>query len=133
MDSIAVDTQHGATLMAGTSDGRLYRSTDGGSTWRYVDTLRNDGAITALAFDPAHPGVAVAGTSGSPGLYVSADDGRDWFPAYGLPAADGVLSLTVTSRLALPTAAVPPTPDSPIAQYFPQSHHTVSGSFLALQ
>ena len=62
----------------------VYRSTDGGKTWRNVG-LRGSGEIGAIATDPAAPGtvyVAAAGTittsGGQRGVYRSVDDGATW-------------------------------------------------------
>ena len=76
-----------ASLLAGTSRG-LYRSNDGGETWRLAEaSSRGIGAtrVLSLALDPLKPSDIVAGTD--IGVYRSQDGGRSWRPlGFGLPA-----------------------------------------------
>ncbi len=80
--SIAVDGRIGV-FYGGTAHGSIYRSTDGGETWR----LRKGGApfpgyaVTALVPDPVTPGVLWAGLTGivKGGLLVRSDDGGETF------------------------------------------------------
>ena len=80
VSALAVDPLNEATLFAGTvggSDpqtGRLWRSTDGGRSWHQyglglpLNSERQAPTISALAVDPAHPGLLYVGTEGQ-GLY----------------------------------------------------------------
>jgi photosystem II stability/assembly factor-like uncharacterized protein len=65
--------------------GKLLRSTDGGATWRRVETAPRYPAFDynghALAFDPAQPATALmiaANGSAAGALYRSADRGAHW-------------------------------------------------------
>jgi len=64
------------TLLVGTGGGTIYRSGDGGATWREV---RHDPghAVLSLAFNPYQKGVVLAGTRGA-GVLRSADGGQTW-------------------------------------------------------
>jgi photosystem II stability/assembly factor-like uncharacterized protein len=66
-----------ATLYAGTADGRVFASTDGGRRWdagrAVVQGWTN---LTALAADPLHPRTIFAGTLN--GLFESTDAGAGW-------------------------------------------------------
>ena len=83
--SLVVDPSNGRIILAGGNMG-LHRSGDRGSTWKLIDDgLPVPGGlnagITALAFDPALPGVVYAGTTGA-GAFLSEDSGLTWAP-YG--------------------------------------------------
>jgi photosystem II stability/assembly factor-like uncharacterized protein len=75
--SLAVDPRNpdGVYAIAGTrfgGPGTLYKSTDGGATWR---TLGAGSGLEAVALDPEHPGTVYAGGSS---LLRSTDGGRTW-------------------------------------------------------
>jgi photosystem II stability/assembly factor-like uncharacterized protein len=65
----------------GTSDGGLFRSDDGGASWRQAG-LR-DRHLTAVAVAPAEPGVILVGTEPSD-IWRSEDDGGSWRRSDGL-------------------------------------------------
>lgn len=69
---------------------RLYESRDFGSTWSATDHEFPPG-ITSLAFAPAVPGRAYAGTSGA-GVFVSDDGGLTW-----AESNDGLTDLDVSA------------------------------------
>ncbi|MDB5077171.1 MAG: hypothetical protein JWO42_3350 [Chloroflexi bacterium] len=72
---------HGV-FFAGTVDG-LYRSIDGGGTWRSATGgLPAQANIRALAVAPSNPNVVYAGVWDN-GLYVSRNAGSTWQPANG--------------------------------------------------
>jgi photosystem II stability/assembly factor-like uncharacterized protein len=55
----------------------LYRTKDGGKTWREIVTgLPPDGVVNAVREDPVRPGLLFAGTER--GVYASFDDGDHW-------------------------------------------------------
>ncbi len=58
------------------STNTLYRSLDGGVTWKMSNTGMYGLTVYSLAADPATPGVIYAGTSS--GLYRSVDSGGSW-------------------------------------------------------
>jgi hypothetical protein len=83
--AVAVDPSDGAHLLLGTGGGGVWESRDGGASWR----PRTDGlpvpAIGAVAFDPADPAVAYAGSGEGAfsaelgvGLLRSGDGGASW-------------------------------------------------------
>jgi hypothetical protein len=83
--AVAVDPSNGAHLLLGTGGGGIWESRDGGRSWR----PRSDGlpapAIGAVAFDPADPSVAYAGSGEGGfsaelgvGLLRSGDGGATW-------------------------------------------------------
>src|SRR5947209_9443098 len=78
----------------------VYRTTDGGNTWKRILYKNHDTGASDVCFDPANPRILFAGlwqvrrrpwelTSGGPGsgLYVSRDAGDTWKPLKekGLP------------------------------------------------
>gem|GEM_PF-2695660 len=76
------------TLLAGTIEGRLYRSRDGGHCFAAIAAPLLKAAIGIVLVPPGHPSWIIAGTSVSmtgfsggyegPGLYRSEDGGRTW-------------------------------------------------------
>lgn len=94
----------GGYLFAGTSDGHVYRSVDGGVTWQEADAgiaLGSMPGITALAVAP--DGATVYAGTFADGLWVSPDDGASWRPADGsgaaaLPPGTGLRTVLVDPR-----------------------------------
>lgn len=79
--ALAADPADAQILLAGTPTGTLYRSQDGGQTWRPV--ARHVGQeVLAIAFRPGQPDVAVAGTRGG-GVWLTTDRGATWRQAPG--------------------------------------------------
>ncbi|HUY60359.1 MAG TPA: glycosyl hydrolase, partial [Candidatus Dormibacteraeota bacterium] len=84
--SLAESPQDPAVLWAGTDDGRLHRTEDGGVSWTEVPLpgLPAWAWITGIELSPHHPGtVYVAATryrlqDRTPYLFRSADGGRSW-------------------------------------------------------
>ena len=86
--SLAVDPHDSGVLIAGASDlsmgpdsapGRIYRSADGGASWRMISEV--GGWLTAVLVDPDHPGILLAGSSGRGwliGTFLSVDGGFSW-------------------------------------------------------
>jgi hypothetical protein len=74
--AIGVDPSGDQRVLAGTLTGNLYRSTDGGGTWRQTGSGLGHGVLT-LAYDPFRPGVVLAGTRGA-GIWRSRDGGASW-------------------------------------------------------
>lgn len=84
--ALAVDPTANQTVLAGTWAGGIYRSSDGGQTWKAVH--RDPGhPVLTLAFNPFKPGVVLAGTRGS-GVLKSVDGGATWLPQPGTDAAE---------------------------------------------
>ena len=91
----------------------VYRTTDGGATWKQVLHARTDAGAVDIAMDPTNPRVLYAGfwqvrrnpchfDSGGPGsgLFKSTDGGDTWTEishAPGLPrGVDGRIGMTVS-------------------------------------
>ncbi len=64
------------TLYAGTRDGGVFKSTDGGGNWSAVNTGLGDTWVTSLAIDPMTPTTIYAGTEN--GVFKSIDGGESW-------------------------------------------------------
>ncbi len=78
------------TLFAGTWDGGVFRSTDGGATWQAVNNGLATTDLLAVALSPAYATdrTLFAGTNGS-GVFRSADGGATWQAVnQGLTATD---------------------------------------------
>jgi photosystem II stability/assembly factor-like uncharacterized protein len=74
--ALVADPADSQRVVAGTPTGNLYRSTDGGGTWKPVASKLGRGVL-ALAFDPFRPTVVLAGTRGA-GIWRSRDSGASW-------------------------------------------------------
>ncbi|HET7010979.1 MAG TPA: hypothetical protein VFI11_09410, partial [Anaerolineales bacterium] len=83
--ALAIDPRTTTTLYAGTRGGGVFRTTDGGRTWRAdnvgmrdaVVTVDRDWSVTALAIDPRTPATVYAAAEGH-GLFKSTDGGSAW-------------------------------------------------------
>jgi photosystem II stability/assembly factor-like uncharacterized protein len=62
-------------LLAGTSQGRIYRSTNWGDTWTRVDSAGSTGGVKAMVSDSAG---RVFLASASKGVFLSTDAGLTW-------------------------------------------------------
>ena len=69
---LAIDPVHPATLYAAAASGGLFKSTDGGGSWRAI----NSSNVLDLAIDPSTPSTLYAGTDG--GVLKSTDGGESW-------------------------------------------------------
>ncbi|PZR65606.1 MAG: hypothetical protein DLM66_15325 [Candidatus Dormiibacter spiritus] len=74
--AFAVSPSEPATLLAGTPAGNLYRSSDGGQSWKLVKRQLG-GPVTSVVFDPYQSGSVVVGTH-SAGAWRSSDGGQTW-------------------------------------------------------
>jgi len=86
--SLVIHPTEPDTVLAGTSSGQVFLSTDGGEQWRAAGPyLPFPGwVVSALAFDPNHPGRLWAGLRGVWGdglVSVSDDLGATWLPRVG--------------------------------------------------
>jgi photosystem II stability/assembly factor-like uncharacterized protein len=98
--AIAVSPQNSNIVLAAApfstgvqAAGGLYRSTDAGATWTSVQTTE----VSAVAFDPNHPGVvfATSGWSGNAYVLRSTDSGATWTTAYTLSGTTQHTTLTI--------------------------------------
>jgi photosystem II stability/assembly factor-like uncharacterized protein len=85
VQSLAIDAQHPSTLFAGTRRGDIFRSSDGGHSWRRVafpPTLpkSHQYAVVTIAIDPRNSDDVYAGRS-TGGILRSRDGGNTWIKA----------------------------------------------------
>ncbi len=75
---VRIDPHDSSTIYAGRNQAGLYRSTDGGQTWRQLAAgLPAEGVITDVAFDPQESQVLYAAEVFS-GVYRSVNGGKSW-------------------------------------------------------
>ena len=87
--SIAVDPRNGATLIAGSRDSLLFRSDDGGASWRLLPFPRGTpGVFNSVLIHPREPGHFYAGLdagdSQDSGIWESTDGGDHWHALPGM-------------------------------------------------
>jgi photosystem II stability/assembly factor-like uncharacterized protein len=82
-------------LYAGLETGDLYRSVDGGKSWRKIGTICEGGVIYRLLADPDSARVLYAASSR--GAYVSSDGGAVWkeIPFAGVSAGLGCRAMAI--------------------------------------
>ena len=94
------------TLLVGAASGGVWKSTDGGTTFRPIFDKEPVQSIGALAFDPNHPDTYWAGTGESwtrnsvsvgDGIYKTTDGGDSWTDA-GLPNSERIAKIIVDPR-----------------------------------
>lgn len=78
--SVLVDPGRALTLLVGTTDGEVLRSTDLGFTFQAVRVAANGITVATLESDPSGSGILWAGTLGA-GVLRSQDGGVTWLPA----------------------------------------------------
>jgi hypothetical protein len=84
-----------AGLCLGDGDlGFIYASVDGGATWTQQTTPADIKCITRLTFDPTHPNIVYAGSSGY-GLLRSTDSGATWVPLANQPTTGSFMSIEI--------------------------------------
>jgi photosystem II stability/assembly factor-like uncharacterized protein len=74
---LAIDPLTPATLYAGVYGEGLFKTTDGGQSWRPADTGLTSVVIQSLVIDPNTPTTLYAGT-GNSGVFKSMDGGATW-------------------------------------------------------
>ena len=112
-DSDVVYVAAQGPLFAPGGDRGLYKTTDGGETWRAVLTISPDTGITDVVMDPRNPDVLYAGAyqrrravgqmiGGGPegGIFKTTNGGRTWTKlTRGLPSGDiGRVGLAIDGR-----------------------------------
>ena len=101
MDHILVDLRDSKILYAAAhrhkEPGGLFKSTDGGRTWRESKELKNE-ALHSLTQSESNPSVLLAGTFN--GIFRSDDSGDTWrqLPTYNTPNLVHVESLAIDPR-----------------------------------
>jgi len=93
--AIAADPHHLGTFLVGTTNHRLWKTTDGGATWSAVATGKNGDAVNSgmnwtIAYDPIVPDVVYTNSGYDSvtysGLFKSANGGVDWDIIWPPPA-----------------------------------------------
>ena len=83
--ALAADPHESGVLTAGMTvfprgkPGRIYRSTDGGASWRMISEV--GGELTAMFVDPVHPEMILVGSGAFGavnGTFLSTDGGLSW-------------------------------------------------------
>ena len=86
--ALAVDPTDGNVVYAGTPTGKIFKTGDGGQTWRQVYECPLPGSVSAVAVSPRRPGTVLAATTN--GVVVSRDGGTTWKTAAGVGGAASV-------------------------------------------
>jgi hypothetical protein len=90
-------------LLVGAASGGVWKSTDGGTTFRPIFDKQSAQSIGALALDPSHPDTYWAGTGESwmrnsvsvgDGIYKTTDGGETW-TNMGLPNSEHISRIVV--------------------------------------
>ena len=93
-NAVALAASPDGVLWAGTSRGSgLFRSMDGGASWRRAGGALDRLSVLAVAVDPSRPQIVYTGTGGE-GIFRSTDGGGTWAPSnQGLPSFGGHYSV----------------------------------------
>ena len=75
--AVEINPENALNLYAGTWGSGMYRSDDGGFTWRLINSGLDNLYIYSLAIDPGSTNTIYAGTYGD-GVYKSVDGGMIW-------------------------------------------------------
>jgi hypothetical protein len=76
------------TILAGSYGGGMYRSQDGGQTWKSANAGLTASAFRCIAPDPLHPGAILAGTEPAR-LFRTWDGGQTWQELNGITRIAG--------------------------------------------
>ncbi len=89
ISQIVFDSHDPSVLYVGTYDAGVYKSIDGGISWRPIHNGLERAAIISLVSDPNNPHILYAGTSWG-GIYKTRDGGDHWYAineGFGDPSA----------------------------------------------
>jgi photosystem II stability/assembly factor-like uncharacterized protein len=97
--TLAVDPRNAGTLYAGAHAHGVAKSTDGGASWRLVNSgLPEFFPVTSLSINPQNPGTLYAASSLFPGgLFKTIDGGATW-----TPFNQGLENVTISSLAVAP-------------------------------
>jgi titin len=119
--AVAIAPSAPSTVYAATHDGRLFYTTNDGTSWTEVDTglpvNRFDTYVEAIAIDPSNPQRVFITTGahnnpfGSPGVFMTTNGGTAWTAINGtgsavIPSQQSTDAMAVDWRLATPVLYV---------------------------
>jgi photosystem II stability/assembly factor-like uncharacterized protein len=90
---LAIDPVSSQTLYAGTYNGSIYKTTNGGASWIKINNTMNSGYIYSLATDPTDSLTVYAGTD--IGLFKSIDGGVSWTNTTSGIATSDIYSIAI--------------------------------------
>ena len=76
INELAVDPKHPDTVFAATSEAGVFKSTNGGRSWRHLDLGREVSRVDRLAIAPGKPQTVYAATG--QGVLTTTNGGRSW-------------------------------------------------------
>ena len=91
--ALAIDPDTPTTVYAGTYRGGLYKSTDGGGSWRRLSTESSQSDIQAIAVDPNNSSIIYAG--GPTTILKSTNAGETWSYLYSGLTGHRVATLAI--------------------------------------
>ena len=108
-NALAYDPTNANILYVGSAGGGVWKSIDGGTSWKPLSDFWTTLRVSSLAVDPKNPQTIYAGTGDFPagyapggrGLMKSTDGGANWTQLTNLPSAD------------IPISAILVDPDNP--------------------
>ena len=74
--TVAIEPTDPQTLYAGADNGGVFKSTDGGTSWRSANTGLTSFVVRAIIVDPMSPDTVYIGTNG--GVFKSTDGAATW-------------------------------------------------------
>lgn len=95
MFGLAVNPTNTSLLIAGDSNGSIYRSSDAGSTWSAVHSGKSP--VLTIGFDSLNPNIVLAGTQNT-GVLISKDAGAHWSTTTGMEGR-GVRAVAFAQQL----------------------------------
>jgi uncharacterized protein (TIGR03437 family) len=112
VNSIAIDPRNNNTLYVGAAEGGVWKSTDGGATWKPLTDAQPSMANGAIALDPSNPDTVYVGTGEEnfaidsyygAGILKSTDAGATWTNIVGpfLHAYIGGMAVSPTNNQVL--------------------------------
>jgi len=103
--SLAVDPRTPSTLYAGTYGSGIFKSEDGGDSWRAINVGLTGNFVPSMVIDPLTPTTIYAAPVGYPsgpypvgGVFKSTDGGETWNAANRGLTADSVRELAINPR-----------------------------------